>query len=147
MSTKSTLAYGDAFHFYQEVLDEEYVYLELEGVMFSASYNRVMVPIPIQIWEVIRPLGAPDMKLVEQSDEDLLVMVENHVDERIRAYEQNPSAFTALVGSLVYGQVNEPRSEQIQNGLTYYKQKRSFQQQLKAAIDALKEKNSRCSPL
>ncbi len=64
MSTKTTLAYGDTFHFYQEVLDEHYVYLELQGVKYEANYNRVMVPIPIHTWEVIRKLGAPNLSLV-----------------------------------------------------------------------------------
>jgi hypothetical protein len=29
MSTKATIAYGDNFHFYHEVLDDNHVYLEL----------------------------------------------------------------------------------------------------------------------
>jgi hypothetical protein len=41
MSTKSTIAYGRNFHLYHEALDEDYVYLELEGTKFEASYNRV----------------------------------------------------------------------------------------------------------
>ncbi len=54
MSTKTTLAYGDTFHFYQEVLDEHYVYLELQGVKYDANYNRVMVPIPVLLQEVLK---------------------------------------------------------------------------------------------
>ena len=64
MSTKSSLAYGDtvvastrneskernlSFHLYQECFDEDNVYLELEGVEFEASPERVMVTIPIAI--------------------------------------------------------------------------------------------------
>ena len=36
MSTKSTIAYGRNFHLYREALDEDYIYLELEGTKFEA---------------------------------------------------------------------------------------------------------------
>ena len=49
MSTKSTIAHGRNFHLYHEALDEDYVYLELEGTKFEASYNRVMIPIPVHV--------------------------------------------------------------------------------------------------
>lgn len=146
MSTKSTLAYGDTFHFYHEVLDEHYVYLELEGVKYEASYNRVRIPIPIHIWEVIRHRGVADLSLVDKSDEQLLLRVENVVDERIKEYEQNSSSLAAFFGSLVYGMADSPRSEQIQTGMEYYKARRKEQQEIKAAIDALEEKNRRINP-
>ena len=146
MSTKSTIAYGDTFHFYHEALDEHYVYLELEGVEYKASYNRVMIPIPIHIWEVIRKLGAPDLSLVDQSDEQLQIKVENVVDERIKRYEQNPSDLNAFAGCLSYGMANAPRSEQIQRGMEYYQARRKEQQEILAAIDALEEKNRRINP-
>lgn len=141
MSTKFTLACDDTFHIYKEALDEHYVYLELEGVKYEASYNRVMVPIPIHIWEVIRQRGAVDLSLVNQSDVELLIKVETDVEHRIKEYEQNPSGLAAFFGSLVYGIANEPRSEQIQRGIEYYKTLRSQQQEIKAAVDALEEKN------
>ena len=62
MSTKSSIAYGPTFHLYNEALDEDYVYLEMEGVQFEASYNRVMVPIPMHIWEYIRQFPGIDLK-------------------------------------------------------------------------------------
>ncbi len=37
MSTKATVAYGPNFHLYKEVLSENFIYLELEGVSFEAS--------------------------------------------------------------------------------------------------------------
>lgn len=137
MSTKTTLAYGDKFHFYQEVLDEHYVYLELQGVKYEANYNRVMVPIPIHIWEVIRKLGAPDLSLIGKSDEELLIDVGKYVDERIQEYNQNPSSLARLSGSLVYGMASDSRAEQIHSGMEAYKARRTEQQEIKAAIDAL----------
>lgn len=143
MSTKCSLAYGDTFHFYEEVLDEHYVYLELEGVQYEASYNRVMVPIPIYIWEVIRKRGAPDLSFVDKSDEELLIKVETDVDERIEEYEQNVFGSTKFAGCLVYGTADEPREAQIQRGLEYYKARRKDQQEIEAAIDGLEAKNIR----
>ena len=69
MSTKSTIAYGSTFHLYHEALDENHVYLELEQVEFEASYNRVMVPIPVHIWEVIRQYPGIDLSWAEKSDQ------------------------------------------------------------------------------
>lgn len=143
MSTKSTIAYGDSFHFYHEMLDENYVYLELEGVMYEASYNCVMVPIPIHIWEVIRKRGAPDLSLVDKSDEELLIQIEQDVNERIRAYEQDPTSFAAFFGCIPYGKASNPRSEQVQRGMEYYKARRQRQQEIKAAVDELEENNRR----
>jgi hypothetical protein len=40
MSTKSTIVSGPTFHLYNDLADEDSVYLELEGVGFEASYNR-----------------------------------------------------------------------------------------------------------
>ena len=57
MSTKSTFARGDTFHFYNEVFDDDHVYLEVRGTQFEAGYGRVMIPIPIHVWETIRHLG------------------------------------------------------------------------------------------
>lgn len=67
MSTKATIAHGRDFHFYHESLDEDNVYLELENVEFEASYRRVMVRIPVDIWEVIRHTGAAHLDLVNSS--------------------------------------------------------------------------------
>lgn len=141
MSTKMTLAYGDTFHFYQEVLDEHYVYLELQEVKYETNYNRVMVPIPIHIWEVIRKLGVPDLSLIGKSDKELLIDVEKYVDERIQKYEQSPSGLAKLSGSLVYGMASDERAEQIKRGMDELKARRTEQQEIKAAIDALEERN------
>ena len=92
MSTKATIAYGPNFHLYHEALDEDYVYLELEGVHFEASYQRVMVPIPVHIWEIIRRYPGIDLSFVDQTDGELRRYVEGEVDERIARYrdQQQP---------------------------------------------------------
>ena len=45
MSTKATIAHGENFRFYHEVMDEDHVYLETETTHFEAGYGRVMLPI------------------------------------------------------------------------------------------------------
>jgi hypothetical protein len=76
MSTKSTIAHGRGFHFYHEALDEEGVYLEMEDVEFEAGCRRVMVRIPVDIWEVIRHTAPARLDLVDTPDEELRQTVE-----------------------------------------------------------------------
>jgi|SRR5579871_688174 len=66
MSTKSTIVYDETFHFYHKLGDTHHVYLELRGTHFEAHYNRVLVPIPIHIWEVIRAEGGVDLSLADR---------------------------------------------------------------------------------
>jgi hypothetical protein len=144
MSTKATIAYGDNFHFYHEVLDEDHVYLELETTHFEAGYGRVMIPIPIHIWETIRHLGGARLDLVNHTDEDLLAKVEAEVDERIADYRnalrENPdrAGWFSFVGSLVYGGADDPREQQIARGMEYYRNERQRQREVQAAIDKLR---------
>ncbi len=144
MSTKATIAHGDAFHFYHEVLDDDHVYLRLETTNFEAGYGRVMVPIPIHIWETIRHLGAARFELVNHSDEDLQAMVEADVDERIADYQKalrehpDRGGLFRFAGSLVYGCADEPREQQIAHGLEHYRHERQRQREVQAAIDKLR---------
>src|SRR3712207_4620732 len=88
MTIKTTLAYGRNFHFYQEGLSNNYVYLELEDAPYDAGYRRIMVAIPIDIWEAIRPLGSARLELAASSDEELLEIVKTKVEERITMYHR-----------------------------------------------------------
>ena len=139
MSTKATIAHGRGFHFYHEALDEDGVYLELEDVEFEAGYRRVMVKIPIDIWEVIRHTAPARLDLVDSSDEELRRMVEHQVDERIAEYEQargdsRREALVSLFGALLFGGADEPREEQISSGFEYYTRERERQRQVVARI-------------
>ena len=74
MSTKSTIAYGRDFQLYHKAFDEDYVYLELEGTQFEASYNPVKVAIPIHIWEVIRRYRGIDLKYSDKTDAEIHIV-------------------------------------------------------------------------
>ena len=142
MSTKATIAHGKNFHFYHEALDDRYVYLELEDVPFEASYNRVMVPIPTHIWEVIRRHPGVDLSLVDKTDDELRVQVEQRVDERIAEYNRlNDDAkqrgLFRIFGALTYGDVELPREEQLAKGIAYFTALRERQRQIKRAIEEL----------
>ena len=126
MSTKATIAYGENFHFYHEVMDEDHVYLEIETTHFEAGYGRVMLPIPIHIWETIRHLGGARLDLVNCTDAALLAMVETAVDERILRYQEalrahpDRAGLMSLAGSLLYGRAEDPRAEQAVRGMEYW---------------------------
>jgi len=145
MSTKCSIAYGSGFHFYHEVADDDHVYLELETNQFEAGYGRVMVPIPIHIWETIRHLGGADLSLVDKSDAELLSDVETEVDRRIATYEDarrtNPerAGIVSVLGGLVFGMADDPRGQQIEHGMEFYQRKRRHQQEIRAAIEQLRE--------
>ena len=142
MSTKCTIAHGENFHFYHEVLDDDHVYLELDTTHFEAGYGRVMVPIPIHIWETIRHLGGARLDLVDKLDDELVAMVHSEVDQRIAEYRQvafdhpDRAAFASFIGCLPYGKADTPRVDQICKGLGYFRRERQRQREVRARIAA-----------
>lgn len=144
MSTKSTIAYGDNFHFYREALDRDHVYLQLDTTHFEAGYSHVMIPIPIHIWETIRHLGVAELDLVDQSDEQLLARVQKEVEERVAKYQkiarERPSYgnLFAIAGSLVYGTADAPLDSQVRDGMEYFRRERRRQQEVQTRIMSLR---------
>jgi hypothetical protein len=149
MSTKCTIAHGENFHFYHEALDDDHVYLELETTHFEAGYGRVMLPIPIHIWEAIRHLGGAEMDLADKQDDELLALVEREVDQRIAEYQQamreapNCSGFVLISASLAYGMADLPRVEQLHKGMEYFRHKRQRQREVRSLIAAIRT----CAPI
>jgi len=140
MTVKATLAYGKSFHFYREELDNNYVYLELEDIPYDVGYRRVMIAIPIDVWEVIRPLGNARLDLANSSDDELLTVVERMVDERIveytKAFTSDPDKADTLrfENSIIFGAADESRKQQITRGMDYYKTERERQRSVVARI-------------
>ena len=140
MTVKATLAYGKNFHFYHEALDNNHVYLELEDVSYDAGYRRVMIAIPIDIWEVIRWLGAAKLDLVNMPDDELIRLVEVKVDARIAEHEKaqvsnygepkqvQPNDFVE------FGPIHSTREQQISRGLDYYQMERERQREISIRI-------------
>jgi hypothetical protein len=144
MSTKISIAHGRNFHLYHEALDEDYVYLELEGTKFEASYNRVMLPIPVHVWEVIRRYPGIDLKYAERTDAEIRLHVEQEVDERLKLYEEadeRSKGLVSLSGALAFGTADQPRDQQIASGIEYLTKVREHQRQIKKAIEELEQAN------
>lgn len=144
MSTKSTIAYGPTFHLYHEAFDEDYVYLELKGTKFEASYNGVMVPIPVHVWEVIRRYPGIDLKYADKTDAEIRRYVEQEVDERLKRFVeagQRSKGLVSLAGSLAFGTADQPRDQQIAAGIEYFTKVRQHQRQIKQAIEELEQAN------
>lgn len=146
MSTKCSLAYGDTFHLYQECFDQDNVYLELEGVEFEAATERVMVSIPIAIWETIREYSILDLSYADKTDEEIEAMVVEEVDSRIQEYNncdnKRQKKFIAVLGAIPYGLASSKRDEQIEQGKRYFHDQRGRQSAIKDAIKTLKKLNS-----
>jgi hypothetical protein len=146
MSTKSTIAHGRNFHLYREALDEDYVYLELTGTKFEASYDRVMVPIPVHVWELIRRYPGIDLKYADRTDAEIRLYVEQEVDERLKLYEEADERSKGLVSlsrSLAFGTADQPREQQIVAGVECFTKVREHQRQIKQAIEELERANSK----
>jgi hypothetical protein len=148
MSTRTTIACGDDFHFYHEASDDDHVYLELETTQYAAGYGRVMLPIPIHIWETIRHLGGVELDLADACDEALQARVERAVEERIGRYQQavregRDSMLLVLMGLQPYGSPELPRDEQIRRGRRYFEGQRRWQQAARDRITQLRRENAR----
>jgi hypothetical protein len=133
MTHKVTIAYGKSFHFFRETRESNYVYLEMEDTPYETSYRRVMVAIPIDIWETIRGLAPLRFDLANASDAELIEMVESKVGERLTRYEERRTSspekadLIRFEDSLAFGSADEPRAEQIARGVRYYKTERERQ--------------------
>ena len=142
MSTKSSLACGPGFHLFREVFDDDNLYLEVEGTHFQAAYNRVMVPIPVHVWEVIRRYPGASYEYADKTDAQLRNEVERSVDERLKRYEEaadRSELLWRLPGCLVFGPIDTPRDEQIAKGIAHYTRIREHQQQIRRAVDELEK--------
>jgi hypothetical protein len=134
MSTKSSLAHGEQFHLYNEALDDEHVYLELNHAEFEASQNHVMVRVPLEVWLTIQQVKPPRLDVAGKNDQELLELVQADVDERIARYQAATTdrgrGFASLIGAWVYGQADQPRDEQIEQGLKYHLEVRQRQERI-----------------
>ena len=140
MTVKATLAYGKSFHFYHEALDNNHVYLELEDVSYDAGYRRIMVAIPIDVWEAIRGLGAAKLDLINATDEELSRQVEKLINARILEYERvkrsdpDQAARLRFANSAEFGAADEPREQQVLKGIQSYKTERERQREVSIRI-------------
>jgi translation elongation factor EF-Tu-like GTPase len=107
---------------------------------YDAGYRRIMVSIPIDVWEVIRLLGAAKLDLINSSDEELLELVEREVNERVAGYERMRSsdaekaALLRFDNSIVFGVADSDPSQQIKRGMDFYQTERERQREITLRI-------------
>jgi hypothetical protein len=146
MSTKNSLAHGPGFHLYREAFNDDNVYLEIEGTHFEAAYNRVMLPIPVHIWELIRRYPGASYEHADKTDDELRDEVEHAVDERIARFREakdQGKPLAGLLGRIMFGSVEASRDEQITMGLAHFARIREHQRQIRQAVGELEEQQRR----
>jgi hypothetical protein len=146
MNAEKVIASGDEFYFYKEPNNNDQICLKLFGdIDFEASSKSVMIKIPVAVWEAVRQIAAIKFDLVDKNDVELREIVELEVDEnsahrerrqleKSKKGDRTSNHFT-IVRSLVYASSNEPREQQIKNGLDHYQRERARQ------IEILKKMN------
>lgn len=144
MSTKATIRHGENFHFYEECFDDARVYLSLEDSYFEAYPDRVVVAIPLDVWEGIKNSFHADISYADKTNAEIRTEVEENVRARIERNAKLKKAdkkFSAIFGMFQYGDVNLPEEEQIKNGIKHFTKIRKKHKELKNKIEQIKENN------
>ena len=93
-----------------------------------------MVRIPLEIWITIQQVKPPRLDTAGKSDQELLELVQAEVDERIARYQAATTdrgrGLASLIGMWVYGQADQPRDEQIEQGLKFHHEVRQRQERI-----------------
>lgn len=140
MAMRTTLAYGKNFHFYLQAHENNYVYLELEDVPYEVGYRRVMIALPVDVWETLRGLAATQLDLVNASDDYLIELVTLKVSERVSEYERarafgpEKAEGVRFKNAIMFGAADTPREEQVEKGLQFYKLERERQRSIVARM-------------
>ena len=138
MSTKSSLAWGDDFHLYEEIFEEGVVHLELRGVDFQANRDAVEVAIPIAIWESIRQVGVATFELADRTDVELEAMAQAEVAARAARREEDRRAgreFRFLdLHDNAHGPSSDPEADRVARVVAYLAKARADQRALREKI-------------
>ncbi|WP_290901720.1 hypothetical protein [Aquabacterium sp.] len=146
MSTKCSIAHGTGFHLYNEVFDDEHVFLQLDKAAFEATPDSVMVKLPLHVWEHIRSFPGADLSDSDLSDEQIHEEAIKAVDSRLaQAAKAKRGEIRNLIGTasdLVMGGIDLPRDQQILNYVAHRQRQRAQQQEVLARVEALKTQHS-----
>lgn len=144
MSTKCSIAHGTGFHLYNEVFDDEHVFLQLDKADFEAMPDSVMVKVPLHVWEYIRCFPGADLSYAGVSDEQIHEEAVHAVDSRLaEAAEASSDRMRNLIavgGSFVMGDIALPRDEQIANYVAHHQRQRAQQREVLAQVESLRNK-------
>lgn len=150
MSTKSTLVSGKSFHLYEECFERDRnVYLELGGCSFETTPNRIVVEIPLAVWEVVRQHTSASYDLASLDDAQLLAEAEKRVDENRAEYRKalaeqraarkatNTKSRSNAFFLRLYRDARLPRDKHLEKTLESLRTGRSAQRQLKRVVARL----------
>lgn len=147
MSTKCSIAHGTGFHLYNEVFDDEHVFLQLDKADFEATPDSVMVKLPLHVWEYIRSFPGGDFSDADLSDDQIHEEAIQAVDSRLAQAAQTKQVHVRnLIGAasaLFIGDIDLPRDQQIANYVAYRQRQRAQRQEMLARVEALKHKQLR----
>lgn len=146
MSTKCSIAHGTGFHLYNEVFDDEHVFLQLDKADFEATPDSVMVKLPLHVWEYIRSFPGADLSDADLSDEQIREEAIKAVDSRLtQAAQAKQGEVRNLIGiasDLVMGSIDLPRDQQIATYVARRQRQRAQQQEVLARVEAFKTPQS-----
>ena len=142
-ATKSMLVSGENFDLYNNIVDDENIYLYLQGVEFEASNSAIVLKIPVEIWGVIRQHGEPNIRYANWTNDQIRAFVTKEVDDRIEDYNEtlkNQGETMAILKSLCYSSVygspcEQTREEQISLGCKYIQQLRDIHTRVWKAVN------------
>ena len=100
MSMKNTIAKGEAFHFFEEALDNTSLYLEFEEVELDLAIRRngrsvVKLSIPIQEWrQIISGWHQTDWSENKQRDYSPINLKKEQFDSFVQKFrDKHPDVF------------------------------------------------------
>lgn len=125
MSTKCSMYWDGVVHIYQECFDEENIIIERSDPKSSIKMELELK----QIISLVRCFNYESMKKQAYLTDDY---IKNYVTTTVNASTSDP--ISRISGMLIYGDIDEPKEDQIKNGIEYYTKKRNF---LKKIVDEI----------
>jgi hypothetical protein len=140
MSTKATLRCGPNHHLFQEPFDHDAVFLEIEGhdceLACTGNRSRVVVRIPLAIWEHVRGSTIAKFDLADLSDGQLAQYVRAKWEEHQRGIgDAVNKSFARAIGGLVWR--GDTPEQEMASGMKWYEAERERQRSLRAEISLL----------
>lgn len=142
MNLKSTIVQGENYQLYDEMFDDENIYLTINNADFEVTNLHVTIKIPLEIWAVIRQHGEPELRYADWTDDEVRDFVIKEIDERIEEYNQTlknegerAASLKAFCGALVYGSpIDNSKEEQIEIAFEHIIKQRDIHSKIQSAI-------------
>ena len=127
MSTKCSMYWDGVIHIYQECFDEENIIIERLDPKLSIKMELDLT----QVISLTRCFDYESMKKQAYLTDDYII---DHVTSTVNA--RTPDPISRMSGMLIYGDADEPKDNQIKNGIKHYTEKRNFLQKIVDEIES-----------